>query len=389
MSDGNLAEDLNLEESMAETLAEIQANDEEFNNIYEHEPESEGEGEESSEERSARKRDERGRFASEEEISEEDESEEITEVPETVIAPETTAKSEEGEQELQQEHEIDPRLEKPPTTWRTEAKLKWDSIEPGVKEEILKREEDIGRGITHYKQMADYGDAVQQTVQPYMPMITAAGSTPQQTIGAMLDTFYRLKTSDPQQKSQLLMQVAQQHGADMTVFQNGIDPGQVEMQTQLQPLQSQISYLQQQIQQRDEQTQQFESAQAINDITAFSNAVDESTGKALYPYFDIVRNQMADLIESNERAGIKTSLNDAYENAIWQTPEIRQKLLSEQSLNAESQRQSSVAEKTRKAKRANKVNLQTRGSYDEKTVKPTGTLNDTMEDILQDIKSRS
>ena len=252
----------------------------------------------------------------------------------------------------------------------------------------MKREEDIGRGISHYKQQAEYGNAVQQTVQPYMPMINAAGSTPARTIGSMLDTFYRLKTSDPQQKAHLLMQVAQQHGADMSVFQNGIDPEQMQLQQHLQPLQSQIAELQQNLSQREQLAQQQEVSQAQNSIASFSNEVDES-GKLRYPHFDIVRNTMADIIESNERQGFKISLEQAYDNAVWATPEIRQHLLSEQAVQGESQRQQGLKEKTLKAKRANKINVQAKGSYDEKPNKPTGSLNDTLRETLSDINNRT
>jgi len=387
MSDDNLAEDL--DDSMSEILNDIKSSDDYEDDSYddatEHEPEAEGSVSERSEtESDGRNRDEKGRFKTK---SQEGGGEEIGEDGEQEsLATESLEQPDTEQPEIAQE-DLDPRLQRPPTTWRTEAKLKWEKIDPGIREEILKREEDIGRGITHYKQMADYGNAVQQTVQPYMPMINAAGSTPQKTIGSMLDTYYQLRTADPQQKSQLLLQVAQQHGADMSVFQNGIDPGQVEMQNHLQPLQAEIQQLKYHLTQRDQQAQQFEVSQAQNDIHAFSSALNDD-GKPRYPHFDIVRNQMADLIESNERAGNKITLEQAYENAIWQTPEIRQHLLSEQTVSSETVRQQSLKAKTSKAKRADKVNLQTKGSYDDKPNKPTGNLNSTLKETLRDINQR-
>ena len=387
MSDDNLAE--NLEESMAETLANIQEDQpEEYEDGHESEPEREsGESDKAG---SVRTRDEKGRFSSEDSIEEESSEEEGLEEEITAETPEKTieAAPEVQEEQIQEEQiePIDPRLERPPSTWRTDAKLKWEKVDPTIREEILKREEDIGRGITQYKQLADYGSAVEKTVQPYMPMITAAGSTPQQTIGSVLDTFYRLKTSDPVQKSQLLLQVAQQYGADMEVFQNGIDPNQAQLQNHLQPLQQEIQLLKQNLSQRDQQAQQFESSQAQTDINAFRNASDN--GELMYPHFDIVREQMADIIESNERAGRNITLDTAYENAVWQTPEIRQMLLAEQSASKETIRRETVKQKTVKAQKANKINLQAKGSYDGKPVKPTGNLNDTLKDALNDIKNR-
>jgi len=388
MSDDNLAE--NLEESMAETLANIKEDQpEEYEDGHESEPERESG--ESGKEGSVRSRDEKGRFSSEDSNEEESSEEESSEEEITAEIPEETIEvaSETQQEQIQEEQiePIDPRLERPPSTWRTDAKLKWEKVDPTIREEILKREEDIGRGITQYKQLADYGSAVEKTIQPYMPMIAAAGSTPQQTIGSVLDTFYRLKTSDPVQKSQLLLQVAQQYGADMEVFQNGIDPDQAQLQNHLQPLQQEIQLLKQNLSQRDQQAQQFESSQAQTDINAFRNATEDN-GELAYPHFDIVREQMADIIESNERAGRNITLDTAYENAVWQTPEIRQMLLAEQSASKETIRQETVRQKTVKAKKANKINLQAKGSYEGKPVKPTGNLNDTLKDALNDIKNR-
>ncbi len=397
--EGNLA--VTLEDSMADTLAEIHERDdpgdlpEEIDDgkseQHELEPDTQGrDSPESSEdegrETKGRARDSQGRFVAAE-------GDEGIETFNEVLTKEIQKEGqEEGQEEVIPEViapiDAPEELSQAPTTWRTEAKLKWNDIDPAIRDEIVKREADMGRGISHYKQDADYGRAVQQTVQPYMAMINAAGSTPQKTIGSMLDTFYRLVNADPQQKAHLLMQVAQQHGADMSVFQNGIDPAQVEFQSQLQPLQNQISELRNELSQRDNTAQLQEQNQAQNEITAFHSALDEATGQAKYPHFEIVRTHMADLIEQAERQGREIGLEQAYENATWAIPEIRTLLMSEQTVSTEKIRQDNLKDKTNKAKNLDKINLQDKGSYDGKPIKPTGTLTDTMQETLDDIKGR-
>ena len=392
MSDDNLAEEL--DESMAETLKEIQSAEEpevleEKDNADELKPDTqEGDSGQETREREegseGHNRDSKGRFKSKDR---QDSGEGVIEVSEESAEESTSEES--GEQTSDLEEEIQEEIvdagEAPPT-WRTGARLKWKDVDPEIRDEIIKREADMFRGISQYKNDADYGRAVQQTVQPYMAMINAAGSTPAKAIGSMMDTYYRLTNADPQQKSHLLMQVAQQYGADMSVFKNDIDPEQANFQQQLQPLQNQIVQLQQNLRQRDNESRNFETSQAQNEIAAFHSAQED--GKPKYPHFEIVRTQMADQIEISESQGIQLSLEQAYENVCWAIPEIRQQMLLEQTTNGEEKRLQEVKDKTSKAKKADKVNLQQKGSYDETVNKPTGDVNDTLKETLREIKGR-
>jgi len=385
MSDDNLAEEL--DESMAETLKEIQSNDEpevleEKDNADEFKPDTQ-EGDSGQE---ARERDEQGRFKSKDD-GDESASEEGESLEDDAAGEEASAESIEQTSDLEEEiqEEIVDAGEAP-SSWRTGARLKWKDVDPEIRDEIIKREADMFRGISQYKNDADYGRAVQQTVQPYMAMINAAGSTPAKAIGSMMDTYYRLTNADPQQKSHLLMQVAQQYGADMSVFKNDIDPEQANFQQQLQPLQNQIVQLQQNLRQRDNESRNFETSQAQNEIAAFHSAQED--GKPKYPHFEIVRTQMADQIQISESQGIQLSLEQAYENVCWAIPEIRQQMLLEQTTNGEEKRLQEVKDKTSKAKKADKVNLQQKGSYDETVNKPTGDVNDTLKETLREIKGR-
>jgi len=95
---------------------------------------------------------------------------------------------------------------------------------------------------------------------------------------------------------------------------------------------------------------------------------------------------MGDLIDSSEKAGQTLNLEQAYESAVWSTPEIRQQLLSEQANDADGKRQKEMKLKTSKAKKSDKINLKTTGSYDEKAPKPTGSINDTLRETLKKIQ---
>lgn len=376
--------DFDIEDSMAETLKEIQAGD---SDIEEEVSDVEVEVEEEVvTEKSARARGADGKFIKTEAAEETVEVEPVDEiVPDAVLAENESIAPEVAEPVVPEQ--IDHSLAIAPSTWRAAAKEKWNTIDPGIREEILKREVDIGRGINQYKQDADYGRGVQQTLTPYMAMINASGSTPNQVVSSMLDTFYRLTNSNPQEKAQVLLQAAQQYGADMSILQQEVDPQQNQMQQQLYPVMQEVQQLKQQLSQRDNQAQQQEFSQATSSIEAFRNATDEA-GQLKHPHLESVRDNMASQIERANSMGNEMTLDEAYENAIWAQPELRQSLQAAQSVTSEATRIKEAAEKAKKAKKAAGVNVKSEGSYDEVAPRQTGSVTDTLAETLKDIQTR-
>ena len=62
-----------------------------------------------------------------------------------------------------------------PKTWRPDAAAKWAELPPEVQQEVLKREQDIFKGLETYKADATVGRSVNQIIAPYLPMLEAAG----------------------------------------------------------------------------------------------------------------------------------------------------------------------------------------------------------------------
>jgi len=379
--------DVDLSDSMAETLKEIQSA--ETNEVEEDHAEDSEIREVPESAKGERARGEDGRFVK---TSEENE-EEVT--PEEVVEPVAEEVQQTGgigqeqplEQQIPSPAEADPQFSRAPSTWRNESKAKWNDIDPVIREEIVKREADYGREINKHHTDAAYGRGVQQSLQPYMPMINASGKTPNEVVTSMLDAHYRLANANPQQKAELLLQTASQFGADMSIMQQEYNPEQNALQQAMYPIQQEVQQLRQQISQQSNQAQQFEQTQAISTIDAFDNATDEN-GNAKFPYFETVRNDMADLIERSESRGQQLSLEEAYESAIWAAPELRQTLLANQQTNSVEANRKEVAAKAKAAKKAAGVNLTQTGSYDENPPIPTGTVNDTLSQTLAEIKSR-
>jgi gas vesicle protein len=224
-----------------------------------------------------------------------------------------------------------PQEEKPikaPSSWKPaaqEAYLKAERGEPLTPEEVRiltneanRRESDFHRGVEEFKTHAQKARAYEAAIAPYQQTLQSIGVDAPTAISALLKADHTLRYSDPATKAQYFQQLAQQYGIDLQAVQNA---PQVDPQTQY--LMNQLNELRQTQQQWHNSIQQQEQTRANQELEQFNNA-----GNA---HFEAVRDEMADLLET----GKATSLQDAYEKAVWMNPDIRQSLIEQQRLDAQ------------------------------------------------------
>lgn len=271
---------------------------------------------------------------------------------------------------------------RPPGSWSAKGKAEFAKLPEHIQDEVLKRENDFHKGIESYKDRASQFDRLHQEFLPYMPMIQASGSTPEQTIRNLMNTAYRLKTGTPQERGQLLMQVAQQYGAELPSGPaEQKDPYIQQLEQRLAQFENQFVTHQQSIQQRT-------FADAQGSIEAFRAEPDEQ-GQPKHLFFDDVRDDMADRIEAANRRGEQLTLQDAYDAAIWARPDIREQMLTQQQQAEEAKRKAAAAKKAREAKKRAGVNVTTTGAHPESGKAKTGSIDDTLRATMEAIESRS
>lgn len=112
-----------------------------------------------------------------------------------------------------------------------------------------------------------------------------------------------------------------------------------ELQSVLQPLVQQVQTLQQQLQQSQQQTEQQKLSEAQATVQSFA-------AKPENLYFENVRPVVAKLLEQ----GLATTLEDAYQQAIWASPEIRPLLVAEQAKASATASQAKVQEQAARSK---------------------------------------
>lgn len=239
----------------------------------------------------------------------------------------------------------------PPNAWTAQSKAKWAALPPEIQAEVAKREAEIHQGMTKLDEERQFGKSTKEVITPYLPMITAEGSTPQKAIQSLLNTAYLLRTSTPQEKGRMLMDLARQYGADLSQVsqqqQKPIDP-------ELQAIRQELGQLKSARQSEVSQREQHEQATIQSEIQTFAANPD-------HVHYESVKAHMASLLQGGLTKGNSPQehLRDAYDQAVYAKPDIRSTLLEQKIAQTEANR---VAEKKAKADAARRAGASITGN---------------------------
>lgn len=262
----------------------------------------------------------------------------------------------------------------PPKTWRKEAAATWAALPAEAKAEILKREEDIFKGIEAYKADAGFGKSLKGVMAPYMPILQQYNIDPVAQVQQLMTAHHTLALGTPQQKVQLFQQLARDYQIDLGQLQAPgeapyIDPAVKDLQTQLQAVKSQLSSA--------EQARFTEVRQTLE------KQIDTFAQDPANVHFQEVANDMAVLLEK----GVCKTLPEAYERAVWMNPAVRTKEVSRQQAEASKKAQEEAAAKAAAARKATGANVRT-SAKSGSAAAPLGSIDDTLAEALAAIKAR-
>jgi hypothetical protein len=283
------------------------------------------------EEESEENRDEKGRFKSKTE--ETDSQDDTAEEPELVA--ETT---DEATEEVKVQR---------PTTWKKEYVEIWDKMEKGEplkKEDFTKfaeyanqREAEYKRGVSAYKAEADNARQLTQAIGPFIPELQAQNIHPVAWINNLGRAHMILSKAPYQEKVQMFHRLAQDYGIQLN--QDSLQmPEQAYVDPYQQQLMQQLQATQQQVQQLSAIRDQEENARLTSEISRVSS------DKARFPHFEMVREDMAQLLER----GLAQDLESAYAKAVRMNDEAYK--LEQDKLLKSAGNQASKAQQVAKAK---------------------------------------
>lgn len=266
----------------------------------------------------------------------------------------------------------------PPRTWRPEAAAVWAQIPSAAQAEILKREQDIFKGIETYREAAEFGAPLKQVMDPYLPVLQQYGIKPESQVADMMQAHYTLAFGTQQQKAALIQQVIKDYGVDVAGLNFQADPNKSEyVDPQVAALRQQLEEVQSKLSQNDRQAMEAKRQEITRHVTAF--AADPKN-----VYFEELANDIAHLLKT----GAEPTVEKAYEAAMWRNPAVRAKELARQQAEREAKTRKESEERVANAKKATSANVRTQARAGSATA-PLGTMDETLASALAEIKGRS
>jgi hypothetical protein len=285
--------------------------------------------ENASEEGSEENRDEKGRFKSksEESNTEANQGEEPELVAEASDVPDEEIKR--------------------PTTWKKEYVEVWNKMQEGKpldKAEFVKfaeyanqREAEYKKGVSAYKAEADNARQLTEAIGQFSPELQAQGIHPVAWINNLGRAHLILSKAPYEQKLQMFNRLAQDYGIQLN--QDALQmPEQAYVDPYQQQLMQQLQATQQQVQQLSAIREQEENARLTQEISRVSS------NKERFPHFEMVREDMAQLLER----GLAQDLESAYAKAVRMNDEAYK--LEQDKLLRSANTQASKAQQVAKAK---------------------------------------
>jgi hypothetical protein len=221
-----------------------------------------------------------------------------------------------------------------PQGWTPSAKAKWASLDPEIKAEVSRREQETHRALSRQDDERGWGKNFAEISQRHAAIIQRAGVHPLRIYEDFLGIMNTLANGDPGTKAALIRDVAIRNGLDLRMLAgmqvpagqnpnpqppNAAAPQQVQLPPEIRQWGQEWQQFKQQQQQQAQEKEQREQQETFNEIVAFRSKPEAR-------FFDAVKDQMVALLQ----VGAVQTLEDAYAQAIWTRPDIREVLQKEE-----------------------------------------------------------
>ena len=248
-----------------------------------------------------------------------------------------------------------------PSTWKKEYLPIWDKLTNGeqlTKDEALKlaeysnqRESEYKKGVSTYKAEADRARSLEDAIAPFQEEFQQQGITPAAWINNLGRAHMILSKAPYEQKIQVFQRLAQDYGIQLNNEGQFAAPQQLDPYTQ--QLMNQLNMVNQEVSTIKNRFQQEEYSRLNNEIEKYSS------NKVEFPHFDVVREEMAQLLELGKAQDLET----AYKKAVRMNDDVW--ALEQDRLLKTAKQQAVKAQQVQKAKAA---------AVSPKSVTPSGSV---------------
>jgi hypothetical protein len=205
-----------------------------------------------------------------------------------------------------------------PTTWKKDLLPLWDKIAKGetlTKDESKKhleylnqRENEFKKGVSVYKAEAERAKALEEAINPFVPELQSQGIHPAAWINNLGRAHMMLVKGTPQQKREMFHTLARDYGVNL----NESNEPQQPVDAYTQQLMQQLYQVNQEVSTIKGRFEQEEQARLSNEIERVRS------DKERFPHFDLVREEMAQLLELGKAQNLET----AYTKAVRMNDEV-------------------------------------------------------------------
>jgi hypothetical protein len=276
------------------------------------------------------------------------------------VAEETSieATSEDADEPEQPEEQPEISDIPKPTTWKKDLLPLWDKIAKGetlTKDESKKhleylnqRENEFKKGVSVYKAEAERAKALEEAINPFVPELQSQGIHPAAWINNLGRAHMMLVKGTPQQKREMFHTLARDYGVNL----NESNEPQQPVDAYTQQLMQQLYQVNQEVSTIKGRFEQEEQARLSNEIERVRS------DKERFPHFDLVREEMAQLLELGKAQNLET----AYTKAVRMNDEVW--AVEQERLLSSAKKQASQAQQVARAKAT---------AISPKSVTPNGT----------------
>ena len=202
---------------------------------------------------------------------------------------------------------------KPPISWSATAREHWAALPAEVKAVVANREREIEAKLKETVEDRRFASEIKNAVQPFNHILAQEKATPAQALNYYLQVESMLRSSPSRPKAQLVANLINQFAINPEEI-NQILSGQ-------QPTgqQSATSQYEQQIAALQAQVNQMQQAPVLAEQQRIAQEIEAFSADSNNEFFNDVREDMAALLQ----AGRATSLQDAYDKAVWANTSTR------------------------------------------------------------------
>lgn len=238
-----------------------------------------------------------------------------------------------------------------PKSWTQAERTEWDKLTPAAQAAVLRREDDIVKGLSKQDDERTFGRKVNDIVSPYLPVIRAEGGTPEKAIQDLLQTAHTLRQGSPMQKASMVAGVMRTYGIDpnhlFSILQGG-NGGNGSPQQQGSAYHPAIETLTQRLDRVERERQEEVQQRQLQEQQSFQSQIAEFSSKSGHEHFEKVRETMGVLMQN----GRANTMDEAYEMAVYADPEIRNSLIASQISEASGKRVADLSAKAGAARNA-------------------------------------